>query len=193
MAAMEIDEVDVSKEAAKAFTGAWWVPLVIGVLFLVFALLLLTVDPPTTAVALGIWAGIGFAFASVAQFVTAGVVSEWKWIHVAFGVFAALAAIVAFVWPGKTIVVVASIVAWFVLFSGVFEIVFSFFEREENEAWWLRLIAGVLMVVIGFWAAGYENRSFALLVVWIAAWAVISGISSIVIAFKLRAIHRQLV
>jgi len=193
MAAMEIEEIDVSKDAARAFTAAWWVPLAIGVLFLVFALLILTVDPPTTAVALGIWAGIGFAFASIAQLVTAGIVAEWKWIHVLFGVFCAGAAIVAFVWPGKTIVVVASIVAWFVLFSGVFEIVFSFFDREENEFWWMRLIAGVLMVIIGFWAAGYEERSFALLVVWIAAWATISGVTSIVIAFRLRSLHRQLV
>lgn len=184
---------DIETQFARTATGMWWLPLVMGIIYLLFALLLLSVDTFTTALALGIWAGIGFLFAGLAEFANAVVVDGGKrWLHALFGVFCIGASIVAFAWPGKTILVIAAIVAWFVLFSGVFEIVFSFLDREEDAYWWLRLISGVLMVVLGFWATGYPGRSFVLLVVWIAAWAVIRGVGSIVLAFALRSAHRQL-
>ncbi len=189
---MNTEAADVETQFAKDATGMWWLPLVMGIIYLLFALLLLSVDNFTTALALGIWAGIGFLFAGLAEFANAFVVRSWRWLHVVFGIFCIGASIVAFVWPDKTILVIASIVAWFVLFSGVFEIVFSFFDKDEDPYWWLRLISGVLMVLLGFWAAGYPGRSFVLLVVWIAAWATIRGVGSIVLAFKLRSVHKEL-
>jgi uncharacterized membrane protein HdeD (DUF308 family) len=50
--------------------------------------------------------------------------------------------------------------------------------------WWLQLIGGILQHALGFWAAGYYGRSAALLVAWVAAFAVIRGVMNIVLAFR---------
>ena len=41
-------------------------------------------------------------------------------------------------------------------------------------------------LALGFWAAGYWGRNAILLVAWVAALAVIRGVTNIVLAFRLR-------
>jgi uncharacterized membrane protein HdeD (DUF308 family) len=45
---------------------------------------------------------------------------------------------------------------------------------------------GIIELALGFWAAGYWSRSAILLVAWVAAFAVIRGVTNIVLAFRLR-------
>jgi uncharacterized membrane protein HdeD (DUF308 family) len=58
--------------------------------------------------------------------------------------------------------------------------------RREIEVWWLQLIAGIVYLALGFWAAGYYGRSAVLLVAWVAAFAIIRGVTNIVLAFRVR-------
>jgi uncharacterized membrane protein HdeD (DUF308 family) len=41
-------------------------------------------------------------------------------------------------------------------------------------------------LALGFWAAGYYGRSAVLLIAWVAAFAVIRGVTNIVLAFRVR-------
>jgi hypothetical protein len=66
------------------------------------------------------------------------------------------------------VVVLAAIIGWFVLFAGIVEI------------------------LIGFCAVGCSGRSIALLVVWVGAVALASGISNLFVAFGLHRIGKQL-
>jgi uncharacterized membrane protein HdeD (DUF308 family) len=78
------------------------------------------------------------------------------------------------------------------MFRGVFDIVQAFMLREEYDLWWLTLVCGVLELLIGFWAIGYQGRSIALLVVWIGAYALVKGVTDIFLAFKLRRAGKRL-
>ena len=74
----------------------------------------------------------------------------------------------------------------FLLFKGFFDIIVSIATRDEISIWWVQLIAGIVEVLIGFWAAGYWGRSAILLVIWVGVIALMRGITEIIFAFKLR-------
>jgi uncharacterized membrane protein HdeD (DUF308 family) len=65
----------------------------------------------------------------------------------------------------------------------------SIAARKEISVWWVQLIAGIIELLLGFWAAGYYGRSAVLLVAWVAAWAIIRGVRDIVLAFRVREVH----
>jgi uncharacterized membrane protein HdeD (DUF308 family) len=75
------------------------------------------------------------------------------------------------------------------VFAGVYDIIISIASRDEESAWWLQLISGIILLILGFWAAGYWGRSAVLLVAWVAAFTLIRGVRDIVLAFRVRGLQ----
>ena len=181
-----VDEfVEVSK--------GWWLYLVAGALWIIFGFIVLSARSEITTVwAVAIYAGILFFLVGVGELFTALVVTGWKWLHALFGIAAIIAGIFAFGWPGQTFVTLAIILAWYLLFDGLFQIVAAFYARHEHEWWWMFLIMGTIEVLIGFWAIGYPGRSIILLVIWVGATALAKGFTQIVRGFALHGLKREL-
>jgi len=171
-------------------TSRWWLLLIIGILWLIYAFIVLSFTYETVW-AIAIFAGAAFIAAGIGEFVLAGVLDSWRWLHALAGVLCIIAGIVAFAWPGQTFLVLAAILAWFLLFRGTFNIVESFFIKDYVEQWWLLLISGILQLAIGVWAIGYAGRSIAVLVVWVGVWALTEGFMNIWAAFRLRGVHKK--
>jgi uncharacterized membrane protein HdeD (DUF308 family) len=81
--------------------------------------------------------------------------------------------------------------SFILIFAGTFDIIESISVRREIEVWWLQLIAGIIELALGFWAAGYYGRSAILLVAWVAAFAVIRGFTNILLAFRVRELQHS--
>jgi phenylacetaldehyde dehydrogenase len=66
-------------------------------------------------------------------------------------------------------------------------VVNSIAAREISGTWWLGLVAGILLILLGFWASQqmFPARA-ALVLLWVGFFALFRGISEIVIAFELR-------
>jgi uncharacterized membrane protein HdeD (DUF308 family) len=171
-------------------TSRWWVPLLLGILWLIYAFIVLSVTYKTVW-AVVIFAAVAFIFTGIGEFVLATVLESWQWLHALAGVLCIAAGILALVWPGQTFLVLAAIIGWFLLFRGTFNIVESLFIKDYVEQWWLILITGILQVGIALWAVGYAGRSIAVLVVWVGAWALTEGIMNIWAAFRIRSVNRQ--
>ena len=176
----------VAVEARREPLLPWWLFLVMGIGWLVFAWIVLSLDF-TTVWAVAIWAGCGLMAAGVLQF-AAGAVLEggWKWLAYGLGVAAIVIGFMCLIWPGQTFLVLAGLIGWYLMFKGVFDIVVGLTAREEYDLWWLTLVIGIAEVLIGFWAIGYDGRSIALLVIWVAATALARGITDIFMAFQVR-------
>jgi uncharacterized membrane protein HdeD (DUF308 family) len=101
------------------------------------------------------------------------------------------AGIVAFFRPQGTFVALAAIVAWVLLFKGIFDIVLAFVSHPAH-LWWVGLVVGVIEILLAFWAAGYFRGSAIILVAWVAAMTLLRGITEIVMAFRLRKLKRAL-
>lgn len=172
--------------AAEVAARGWWVHLLVGFLWLLFAFVVLSFDLDTVW-AVAVFFGAGFLVGGAAELAVAATRPDWRWLHVLFGLASIVAGIVALAWPGTTFLVLAAIVAWYILFSGFFDLLASFAMRGESDLWWLGLVLGVAQILIGFWAVGYAGRSIVLLVVWVGAAALSRGLSEIFLAF---ALHR---
>jgi uncharacterized membrane protein HdeD (DUF308 family) len=168
----------------------WWAFLVAGIGWLVFAWIVLSFDFKTVW-AVAVWAGCGIMAAGVLQ-VAAGTVLEggWKGLAYGVGVAAIVVGFLCLVWPGQTFLVLAALVGWYLMLKGVFDVVIGLAGRADYELWWLTLILGIVEVLVGFWAIGYDGRSIALLVVWVAGSSLARGISDIFLAFQLRGLER---
>ncbi len=186
-----IPTLDGVRSDAERVTGRWWLYLISAAAWFALAFIVLTWNVATVWT-VAVLAGVTFISGGLLELVVASVVPSWKWVHVVFGVISVGAGLVALLWPGQTFLVLAAVLAWFLLFSGLFEIVFSFLSRADDELWWLRLIVGLIAVLVGAWAVGYAGRSIALLVIWVAAAALARAISDVFLAFGLHAAGRRL-
>jgi uncharacterized membrane protein HdeD (DUF308 family) len=178
------------KEVLEESKG-WWMYLLTGVLWIIFAFVVLSFDDFTTVWAVAAFFGIGFIVGGVVELFLAARAPGWRWLHVLFGLIAIVAGVMALMWPGQTFLVLAAIIGWYILFAGIMDIVTSLATRDINDLWWLQLLLGVAEVFIGFWAVGYAGRSITLLVVWVGASALARGISSIFLGFGLHSAGKE--
>lgn len=164
----------------------WWVFLITGVLWLILSLIILRFDKVSIATVAILFGCLAIA-AGINEFVIGSVTTSWRWLHFLLGALFVIIGVVCLFNPGNTFWALASIMAWFLLFKGTFDIVTSILTRKVSELWWLGLIAGILEIMIAFWAAGGFGRKVVLLIVWAAVAAMFRGVTEIVTAFRLRA------
>ena len=174
------------REALESAARSWWLFLLTGLLWLLFAIIVFRFDY-TTVTAVSVLFGVVAIVAGVNElFLLAASHGWWKVLHGLLGAIFVVVGIVAFVHPGGTFEALAAVMAFFLIFKGFFDIVVAIATREELHIWWVQLVAGIVEVLIGFWAAGYWGRSAILLVIWVGVIALMRGITEIIFAFKLR-------
>jgi uncharacterized membrane protein HdeD (DUF308 family) len=181
----------------ESVTRGWGWFLAAGIAWIVFAFILLSFNYRTVW-AIAVFFGIAFIVGGVMEFAVAAVAPGWKWLYILIGVVSIGAGLIALIWPGQTFLVLAAIAGWLLLFYGIIDIVFAFSTRHLEGLWWMQLISGIIMVLLGFWAISPDDatvstyRGSVLLVVWIGVAALFRGISDIIVGFRLRSAHRDL-
>jgi len=176
--------------AARRTNVPWWLFIVTGFAWFVIAWIVLRFDLRSVA-AVAVLAGIVILAAGLAEVFNAFVAPGWRWLHATLGMVFVVTGFVAFVDPGGTFAILAAFIGWYLLFKGMLDIVLAFATKQDNDAWWLGLIVGIIEVGLGFWAAGSFGRSAALLVVFIGAIALTRGITDIVLAFQMHKLQRS--
>jgi uncharacterized membrane protein HdeD (DUF308 family) len=174
-----------------SFGSRWWIFLITGTAWLFFSLILFRFDI-TSAKSIGILAGIIFLIAGLFEFLMVAVVRSgwWKAVNAILGVLLVVGGILSFIHPKDAFVAVASITAFMFLFVGILDVIVALSNRVG--LWWVRMIVGFICIGLGFWASGDFGRSSALLVAWVAAFALLRGITHFLIAFALRGAHKEL-
>jgi uncharacterized membrane protein HdeD (DUF308 family) len=186
VADMRLEETELAEGASRI----WWIFLMTGILWLWISLIVLRLNLESVT-AIAILFGIVAIGAGINEFLAIGAsTTGWKVAHAILGVVFVAAGIVAFFEPAGTFVALASLVAWVLLFKGIFDIAVAIVTHESVRLWWVGLIVGVVEILLAFWAAGYFRGSALLLVVWVAALALMRGITEIVMAFRLRAFKK---
>ena len=182
------DERDLVAESARH----WWMFLLTGIAWLVFALLLFQWDY-TTVYAVSVLFGVAAIFAGVNEFgQTAVSTTGWKIVHGIVGVLFIGAGVWALVHPHSAFATLAALIGFFFLVKGVFDLTIAFMTRAIFDLWWLQLIIGIFEIVLAFWVAGAFQRSVVLLVVYVGIVALSRGITEIFLAFKLKDLNRRI-
>ncbi len=182
------EEREVVREAARW----WWVFLLTGIAWLVFSLIIFRFNI-TSAASIAILFGIVAIVAGVDEFMAIGVsTTGWKIVHGILGVIFIIVGIFAFIEPGTTFEALASLMGFFLLFKGLFDIAVAFVTKGEYDLWWVQLVAGIIEIGLAFWVAGNFREKAILLLVYVGIIALSKGITEIILAFKLKSLQHRI-
>lgn len=107
------------------------------------------------------------------------------WAFLIRGIAGVLFGILAFLWPGITLLVLAIMIGAYALVDGIFALVAAFSHAGAAHRPWL-LLEGVIGVVLGVLIWLYPLYSAGLFVYLIAFWAIVTGITEIFAGVRLR-------
>jgi uncharacterized membrane protein HdeD (DUF308 family) len=110
---------------------------------------------------------------------------NWGWIALR-GVAALVFGILTFLAPGLSLATLVLLFGAFALANGVFEIISAVTNREGEPHWVAALIGGILSVGAGLVTLFLPGITAIVLLYWIAAWAIVTGIAEVVTAIRLR-------
>ena len=190
---MEASAQDPVQGLARAVGALWWLWLAFGVFWIAVAFVVLQFDQASIAT-VGVLIGFMFLFAGAQQLFIGLFADGWaRWVLIVFGVLLLIAALISFIEPKNTFAGVADILGFIFLLIGVFWTIEALAERAMNPLWWISLIAGIAMVILGFWTAGqfFIDKTY-LLLVFAGIWALFHGVTDIIRAFQIRAFARAL-
>jgi uncharacterized membrane protein HdeD (DUF308 family) len=178
----------------KMMTGKWWVLLVRGIAAILFGLAAM-VWPGLTIGALiimfGAFAivdGVGALFAAFAH---RGEAQYW-WATALEGVVGIVLGILVMVWPGISAIALLFWIAAWAIVTGVFEVVSAIQLRKEISGEFWLILSGLLSILFGIFAF-IRPGAGALAVIWvIAIYAIVFGITLIMLSFKVRGLNQAL-
>lgn len=182
------DEREVVEEAARS----WWLFLLTGIAWLVFALLVFQWDY-TTVYAISFLFGVVAIIAGVNEFLEIAVsTTGWKIVRAILGVLFLVAGIWALAHPHNAFSTIAALIGFFFLVKGAFDLIVALLTKDHFELWWIQLTVGIIELLLAFWVAGNFRQKTILLVVYVGVIALSRGITEIFLAFKLKRVRRSL-
>ncbi|MDF0653073.1 MAG: HdeD family acid-resistance protein [Nitrospira sp.] len=110
---------------------------------------------------------------------------NWGWIALR-GAAGVIFGVLAIVWPGITLVVLALFFGAYAFMDGVFALVAAYRRREGHKAVWPLVLVGVLGVAAGVATFLWPGMTALALLLFIAVWALSIGIFQIAAAIRLR-------
>jgi uncharacterized membrane protein HdeD (DUF308 family) len=87
--------------------------------------------------------------------------------------------------------VLAVFLAWYLVLGGILTVVDAFLG-PKHDWWWLRIVLGALMFILGAWAIGSPGREVLLFVNLIGFYLLLYGFTEIFGAFAVRSVGKAL-
>jgi uncharacterized membrane protein HdeD (DUF308 family) len=179
------------REIVEEAADRWWLFLLSGIAWLVFALLVFQWDY-TTVYAVSYLFGFVALFAGVNEFVQiAFSTTGWKFIHAILGVLFIIAGGWAIIHPHNAFSTIAGLIGFFFLFKGIFDISVAFVTKPLYDLWWLQLVIGIIEILLAFWVAGNFRQKVILLVAYVGIIALTRGFTELILAFKLKSLKAR--
>jgi uncharacterized membrane protein HdeD (DUF308 family) len=170
----------------------WWALALRGLVAVLFGLLTFLL-PGITLITLvllfGAYALVDGIFNVIAFFR----VASHHWALLIEGVIGIVAGILTFAWPAITAIVLLYLIAFWAIFTGVFEIIAGIRLRNAMTNEWLLLVMGVLSLLFGVLILFAPGVGALAIVLWIGAYALVFGIFMLALAFRLRGHQRLMV
>jgi uncharacterized membrane protein HdeD (DUF308 family) len=173
----------VTAEEAKAVSALWWVLLLFGIASIAVGLFILGHD--WTIDSLAVFIGIILIFEGLFSGVTPGLGSMRFWT-IGMGLLAIIAGIAILVWPARGLLVVAEVIAAYVVVKGVFSLATSISSRHVVSYWWLGTLLGIVEIAVGIWLIRRPGITLYLVIILTGVWLVVQGTLQIVLAFELK-------
>jgi uncharacterized membrane protein HdeD (DUF308 family) len=169
-----------------------WPTLVLrGVVALIFALLSFLMPGITVFVLVtlfGIYALFDGVLNLIAVFRT-GIKHHWPLL--VEGILGIAAGILTLIWPHITVLILISLIGFWAILTGVFEIVAAVRLWRAMGSEWLLLLSGFASVAFGLFAVAAPAAGALAIAIWIAAYAAVFGVLLIGFGLRLRAHNKR--
>jgi len=166
----------------------WWAIGLRGVLAIAFGLIALFLPGATMlslVIVFAIYACTDGVFGIVSGVRAAQAGERWG-LLVFEGLVNIAVAVIAVLWPGITVIAFVLLVAVWAILTGALELAAAFRLEIEDGRWWLA-VGGLVSLVYGALLVVAPMIGAVVLTWWLGAYALIFGVSLIVLAFKLKA------
>ena len=165
----------------------WWaigIRGVVGILFGLIALFMPGVTMLSLVLVFAAYAFVDGVFAIVSAVRAAGQSERWG-VLVLEGLVNIATAAVALLWPGLTVVAFVLLIAIWAIITGILELMAGFRMNVDGRGW--LIVGGLASVIYGGLLIVAPLIGAVVLTWWLGAYALVFGVSLIVLAFKLHA------
>jgi uncharacterized membrane protein HdeD (DUF308 family) len=121
--------------------------------------------------------GMGFALVHA-------LAKNW-WLLLLRGIAAIVFGLLAFAWPGLTLLTLILFYGAFALVDGVLAVIAAITGGAPGSRWWLAIV-GLLGIAAGLVTFLTPGLTALVLLIFIAAWAIATGVFQIIGAIRLR-------
>ena len=179
-------------KAVKNSIRYWYIPLIVGLIFVVTGLYTFTA-PEGTYLTLAFIFSISFLVSGLSDIVFSisnrNEVENWGWTLV-FGLLTFLIGIVLVIHPAISVTTLPLYVGFVVLFRSIAAISYSLDLKNYGVSQWGRLmILGVLGVIFSFILIWNPLFGGLTIVIWTGIALISAGIFSILLSLKLKKLH----
>ena len=108
------------------------------------------------------------------------------WLLALRGLAAVLFGILAFVWPGITLLTLVYLFGWYALINGMLSFVLAYKAPKGYSRFGSLILGGLLSILAGLLTFFMPVMTALGLLILIAAWAIVTGVTEIVAAVRLR-------
>jgi uncharacterized membrane protein HdeD (DUF308 family) len=175
-------------------TRNWWALAIRGLAGIVFGMIAF-LWPGITLAALvllfGAYAITDGIFAIIAAVNASGKEKKW-WALLIMGILSIIAGVITFIVPGITALFLLNLIAFWSIFTGVFEIAAAIRLRKEITGEWLMILGGIASVLFGVLLLLIPVAGALAVILWIGAYALVSGALLLALAFRLRSMERRI-
>lgn len=169
----------------------WWAVALRGACGILFGTLTF-LAPGISLAALVLFYG-AWAFADGVLAITSALrrrTEERWWVLVLKGSLGITAGVATLFWPGITAMALLYVIAAWALAAGVLEVAAAVRLRRVIAGEWLLALSGVLSIVLGVLLMLFPGTGALAVVLWIGAYALVSGALLVALALRLRARRR---
>lgn len=167
----------------------WWVFVLRGALGILFGILVFAMPKMallTLVFLFGAFAVVEGVLNVLGAFQRAEARARPWWALLLWGALSILAGVVAFAMPGATALALLVVIAAWAIVTGIADIAAAIRIRKEVQGEWMIALAGVLSVAFGVLLLAFPGAGALAVLLWIGAYAVVTGVLFIGLGVKLR-------
>jgi uncharacterized membrane protein HdeD (DUF308 family) len=167
----------------------WWVMLVNGIVTVIAGGIILFTDWKLSDLAA--FVGALLVFRGLFEMFSVPVDGSGKGWTIAAGLLEFGLGLLVWAWPAPTLLVIAFWLGWYVLFSGIMTISGAVAGRNVIPYWGFMLALGIGEVLLSFWLLGRPDITLVAAVLAIGLWALVVGVTQIIIAIDVKRLRDQ--
>lgn len=112
--------------------------------------------------------------------------ARYWWLLALRGVLAIIFGVLALIWPALTLFVLVLMFGAYAFVDGIFAVIAGISSREHDQRWWAAVLEGIAGIIFGVLTFFWPGMTALVLLYFIAAWALVTGVLEIWSAVRLR-------